>query len=228
MVRRISALSIGLLLVASTAGAQGTTVDVTAADGTKLKATYYSPGKPGPGMILLHQCDMTRKAWSTLAPALTERGIHVLALDYRGYGENGALPTEYPKLPGDVDAALATLMSQSGVDRTRIAAGGASCGVDHAVQLARRSGQIKALMLLSGPTSDAGMAYIQSSGIPVFLAYSADEGGPLPGTKRGVAASKNAATTIREFERAGHGVPMFGAQPALLPEIADWVARVLR
>jgi hypothetical protein len=46
--------------------------------------------------------------------------------------------------------------------------------------------------------------------------------------KSGVAASKNASTTIREFEHAGHGVPMFSAQPALLPELADWLARVLR
>lgn len=43
-----------------------------------------------------------------------------------------------------------------------------------------------------------------------------------------MAASKNEATTIREFDRAGHGVPMFSAQPTLLPELADWLARVLR
>ena len=167
----MSLLSIGLLLVAGTVAAQTTDLDITAADGTKLKGTYYSPGKPGPGVILLHQCDMNRKAWSSLAAALTERGVHVLAADYRGYGDNRALPVEYPKLPADIDAALATLASQPGVDKGRLAAGGASCGVDHAVQLARRSGQIKALVLLSGPTSDAGLEYIQRSGIPVFLAF---------------------------------------------------------
>jgi dienelactone hydrolase len=228
MAHRICLVSLGLLLVAGAAAAQSRDLDVTAADGTKLKAAYYSPGKPGPGAILLHQCDMNSKAWSSLAAALMERGIHVLALDYRGYGDNHAVPAEYPKLPGDVDAALAALRSQPGVDKDRIAAGGASCGVDHAVQLARRDGQIKALALLSGPTTDAGLAYIQSSNIPVFFAFSANEGGPLPKMKIGVAASKNQSTTIREFDRAGHGVPMFGAQPALLPELADWLARVLR
>ena len=72
------------------------------------------------------------------------------------------------------------------------------------------------------------MAYIKDSNIPVFLAYSADEGGPLPAMKGGVEASKNPSTVVRVFNHAGHGVPMFTSQPSLLPELADWVARVLR
>jgi dienelactone hydrolase len=228
MRRGVYSLLGGLFLVAGTAGAQTRDLDVTASDGAKLKATYSSPGRPGPGVILLHQCDMNRRAWTSLSAALVERGIHVLAPDARGQGENGALPADYAKHPADVDAALVTLVSQPGVDKDRVAAGGASCGVDRAVQLARRSGQIKALVLLSGPASDAGMEYIQRSRIPVFFAFSTNEGGPLPKMKTDVAASKHASTTIREFEHAGHGVPMFSAQPALLPELADWLSRVLR
>lgn len=229
MVRRIFFLLMAFRAVASSVSAPTTStdIDVIAADGTHLRATYYSPEKLGPGVLLLHQCNMNRKAWTNLATALAGRGLHVFAMDYRGYGDNRTIPLEYAKLPGDIDAALATLLSQPGVDTSRIAAGGASCGVDHAVQLARRSGQIKALVLLSGPTSDAGLSYIQSSNVPVFLAYSMDEGGPLPKLKEGVSASKNKATTIREFEGAGHGVPMFSAQPTLLPELADWLAHVL-
>jgi len=224
---RISSLLTGLLLIAATAGAQSRTVDVPLQDGTQLRVTYYSPGKPGPAVILFHQCDMNRLAWSSLAAALNGRGIHVLTYDYRGVGDNRALPAEYAKHPGDADAALAFLLSQSGVDRDRIAAGGASCGVDRAVQVARRSGRITALVLLSGPTSDAGLEYIQNANVPVFFSFSADEGGPLPKMKSGVAASKNPATTIREFAHAGHGVPMFTAQPTLLPELADWLAKAL-
>jgi len=32
-------------------------VDLTAPDGTKLKATYFGAAKPGPGVLLLHQCN---------------------------------------------------------------------------------------------------------------------------------------------------------------------------
>ena len=46
--------------------------------------------------------------------------------------------------------------------------------------------------------------------------------------KSGVAASKNELTTIKEFDRAGHGVPMFSAQPTLLPDLADWLVKALR
>jgi hypothetical protein len=32
-------------------------VDLTEPDGTKLPATYFAAGEPGPGMLLSHQCD---------------------------------------------------------------------------------------------------------------------------------------------------------------------------
>ena len=42
-------------------------VDIKSPDGVNLKATYYSPGRPGPAMLLLHQCNMDRHAWDGLA-----------------------------------------------------------------------------------------------------------------------------------------------------------------
>lgn len=211
------------------ARAQSTDVDVIAADGAKLKGTYSSPGTRGPGIALFHQCDMNRHAWTTMAAALRERGIHALAIDYRGTGDNRAVPNEYSKRAADADAVLAALVSMPGVDRTRLAAGGASCGVDQAVQLARRNdGQVKALVLLSGAASAAGMTYIHDANLPVFFAFSANEGGPLPGMKADLAGSKHPASRVREFAAAGHGVPMFTSEPALLPEVADWLAAVLR
>ena len=233
------ALLTALLLAASaTAQKKDLDMDITAPDGAKLKATYYSPGKPGPGMLLLHQCNMDRKSWVSLAGALAERGVHVLAIDYRGYGESAervdrndreAMQQIRTKWPADIDAAFAALLAQPGVDKTRVAAGGASCGVNNSVQLARRSGQIKALMLLSGNTNPEGMAFLQqNSNIPVFGAASAEDGNAVPNMKNIVGTSKSAATTIRELNNAGHGVPMFTADPTLLPAIADWLAKVLR
>src|SRR5262245_9286249 len=63
-------------------------IDVSTPDGAKLRATYYSPGKPEPTMLLLHQCNMDRKSWSALGTALSESGVHALAIDYRGYGDS--------------------------------------------------------------------------------------------------------------------------------------------
>src|ERR1700732_1685837 len=64
-------------------------VDLTTADGVKLKASYFAAAKPGPGVLLLHQCNRQRKIWDGLAQQLAAAGINVLTVDYRGYGERG-------------------------------------------------------------------------------------------------------------------------------------------
>jgi dienelactone hydrolase len=228
MIRFIgAALVVAPLLLPSAAG-QGKDVDVVASDGAKLRGTYTSPGRPGPGIVLFHQCNMQRGAWTSTAAALAERGVHTLAIDYRGVGDNRSVPNDYGKRQSDADAVLASLAATPGVDPDRIAAGGASCGVDLAVELARRSGRIKALVLLSGATSDAGISYIRRAQLPVFFAFSADEGGPLPGMEAELTTSANRATTIRRLMNAGHGVPMFERDATLLPALADWVAKILR
>src|SRR6202043_2157097 len=92
-------------------------VDLTGTDGTKLKATYFAAGKPGPGVLLLHQCNRQRKVWDGLAPQLAPAGTNVLTVDYRGFGESGGdsfdkLPPEQiaqiqvEKWPGDIDTAF--------------------------------------------------------------------------------------------------------------------------
>lgn len=233
----LRAIVVGFLFIVGVASAQkkDLDLDVTAPDGAKLKATYYSPGRPGPGMILLHQCNMDRKSWVSLAGALAARGIHVLTLDYRGYGESAERTDDRSQMqqlrakwPADIDAALVMLLAQPGVDKDRLAAGGASCGVNNSVQLARRSGQIKALVLLSGNTNPEGQAYLQQNpNMPIFGAASAEDGNAVPAMKAIVGHSRNPATTIRELNNAGHGVPMFTADPTLLPAIVEWLGKAL-
>ena len=64
------------------------TIDLTSPDGIALKASYL-PGRPGPGILLLHACNRDRSSWNDLATEAAARGFHVLALDYRGYGQSG-------------------------------------------------------------------------------------------------------------------------------------------
>jgi alpha-beta hydrolase superfamily lysophospholipase len=61
-------------------------VDIKATDGTVLKASYFAAAKPGPGVLLLHQINRTRKAWDDVAAQLAAAGINTLTLDMRGYG----------------------------------------------------------------------------------------------------------------------------------------------
>src|SRR5215471_11903332 len=108
-------------------------VDLKAADGTPLKATYFAAAKPGPGVLLLHQINRDRKSWEPVAAQLAAAGINTLTLDMRGFGESGTPSTKLSDAerrnarrgwPQDVDAALQNLSSQPGVDHNLIGVGG--------------------------------------------------------------------------------------------------------
>jgi hypothetical protein len=114
------------------------------------------------------------------------------------------------------------------VNRERVAVGGASCGVNNAVQLARRAGDIKALVLLSGPTADDGLKYLREHpSVAIFAAASSEEDFAVKSLQGVVATSTNPATTMRVLNGAGHGAMMFAAEPALLTVISDWLVRTL-
>lgn len=77
-------------------------VDIVAPDGVLLRASYFSPGKAGPAVLLFHQCSMDRHAWDGLAIDLVTAGFHVLTYDQRGFGASRS-PGRYEpeKLDGD-------------------------------------------------------------------------------------------------------------------------------
>ena len=231
-----------LTLVASVAPLQAqpqrTLVELKAPDGIMLKATYYSPGTPGPGLVLLHQCNRDRAAWHQFATDAAARGYHVITMDYRGYGESEGErfqdfqqqgPVVESKWPGDVDAAFAWLMAQRGVDRDRIGAAGASCGVNQSVLLARRHPEVKTLMLLSGNTTPAGREHLRASPwMPVLAVASADDGPALPAMRWTLGWSANPKNRLVEYEAAGHGTDMFAVEPGLRPLMLDWLDANLR
>lgn len=163
-------------------------VDLRAADGTTLRATYFSAGKPGPGVLLVHQVNRDRKSWNSVAVQLAAAGIHSLTLDMRGIGQSGG--TRWEKLsndelskhwrgwPEDVEVALQFLSSQPGVDVNTIGLGGAGLmGVDNCVEVARRHpAPIKSLVLMSGETFHEGLQFLhQSSQLPELFVFSDED-----------------------------------------------------
>ena len=177
-----------MLIFSSVAFAQNTSVprivDLKAPDGTPLKATYFAAGKPGPGVLLLHQVNRDRKSWDGLAEELSRAGINTLTLDMRGMGESGGTrwekmsKAESERLPDDVDAALGFLMSQPGVDRHVIGLGGAGwLGVLYSVKAAsRHPEEVKSLVLISGETLPDGLHYLhQASQLPELFVFSDED-----------------------------------------------------
>ena len=162
-------------------------VDIVATDGVVLKGTLFAARTDGPAVLLLHQCDAQRGVWDPLGTRLAAAGITALSVDYRGYGESGGTPHDHlsgdalTKMmatiwPSDIDAALAFLSRQPKVNREQLGAGGGSCGVNNAVQLARRHDSVKALALLADQTDRDGRLFLEGMAAPpVFAAAAADD-----------------------------------------------------
>lgn len=233
--------SLAVLILASPAFSAERAVDLTAGDGTRLKATFFAADKPGPGVLLLHQCNRQRKVWDGLAQQLAAAGINVLTLDNRGYGESGGdrfdkLPPQEAgriqneKWPGDIDVAFAYLQSQSGVKRDTIGVGGASCGVQNSVQAARRHPEVKSLVLLSGNTNMDGRNFLRNSPtLPVFFAVADDDEFPPSVQTIEWLYSLDASPGKKfvHYAKGGHGSDMFSVNPELPGLIVQWYVTTL-
>lgn len=229
--------SIAAVLAVATfasAASQRSDIDIEGADGVMLKATYTSPGRPGPAMLLIHQCNMDRSAWDGLTEKLVGAGIHVLSMDLRGFGDSPGEPFSretfgdlMAKSPGDLDAAHAFLVAQDGVDGSRVGVGGASCGAMLTADMAGRHAGITTLMVLSGPPSEGAMAHIANTpGLAVFgAATESDTVTPGVGAtiQKAVDGSKNPHSIAKIYAGTEHGLPMFAKNPELEPLIIEWL-----
>ncbi len=222
---------------AEPAAAGSTVVKIAAPDGVQLAATYTSPGKPGPGVMLLHMCNSDRSAWTGLADQLAARGIHSLAVDYRGYGDSGGDRGEGPEgrrtraelWPGDIDAAFEFLRSRPGVNQARIGAGGGSCGVDQSIDLARRHpGKVTSLVLLAGSVGDEGTTFLaENPWLPIFGSASLDDGQAVSSMRWLLGFSSHPDNRFVEYAHGGHGTEMFAVHDDLEPTIVEWFEKHL-
>lgn len=150
-------------------------VELRTPDGTVLKATYFAAAKPGPGVILYHQSNRTRDSWKDVAAQLAAAGIHTLTVDSRGHGESGGTKSV---VEPDTDTAFQFLVSQPGVTRNLVGAGGAGWrGVHNSVETARRHpSEVRSLVLLSGETLLPQVRFLrQATQLPGLLVVADDD-----------------------------------------------------
>lgn len=160
--RRLSSVLVLILVCAVfffVIGARAEKKEVTfrSADGFALKGTFYSAEKPGPGLLLLHQCDGNRRIYDHLATMLNTARYNVLTFDFRGFGESQ--DGEYTdsaaqrqkvmdRMPGDIEAALSFLTSQSSVNHRAVGIVASNCAVNQAVHAGHHHPEIRTLVLL--------------------------------------------------------------------------------
>ena len=226
--KRACFVTIILLVFATTMLAEKKDVTITAADGFALKGTLYSAGKIGPGILLLHQCNADRQIYDTLGTMLSAAGYNALTLDFRGFG--GSKNAQYPdlasardKMPADVDAAFQFLTTQGLVNKTVLGVIGGSCGVNQAIQAARRHPEVKTLVLLSGGTDGDGEMFIKNAAkMPIFGAASEEDTNAAASIKKIVGLSTNRDSQITMLKGAGHAASMFEKEPDLQADIVIW------
>src|SRR5438034_1091595 len=220
-------------------------IDLKAPDGTILNASYFAAAKPGPGVLLFHQSNRTRKSWEDIARQLVAAGINVLTVDTDP-------KTRKQWWPGGLDAAFQYLISQPEVKRDVIGTGGAGViGVENSVETARRhSDQVKSLVLLSGETSRDGMQFLrQASQLPeLFVVADDDEYPPIvegmellyitassPSRKFVHYSASHEAPWLwyEPFDigkvpaKGGHGTDLFKPHPELPGILVDWFVTTL-
>jgi dienelactone hydrolase len=234
LMKTLLAAAFGVLLSASPASAEQKPVSFAAADGFTLKGTFYTTGRGSPGILLLHQCgaDANRGLYADLAGMLSTAGYNVLAFDWRGFGESKAGEyTDYAtqrekiraKMAEDAEAAYQFLGSQATVNTRAFGIVGGSCGVNQAIQLARRHSEVRTIVLLSGGTDAEGEAFVKGAPkLPIFGAASEEDANAAAAIKKTVALSTHPDSKVQMLKDAGHAASMFAKEPELMADIVMW------
>jgi dienelactone hydrolase len=235
-VRRLT-LFTALLVLAGVSLPAATTHDVsfTTDDGVAIAATLYLPGRPGPGIILVHALSRTREDWTAVASRLADGGFVVLAIDLRGHGASGQLPAgtdlgELTKMTADVKAARVFLASRREAVPGRVGLAGASIGANLAVLQAASDPTVRSLGLLSPGIDYRGLrpeaAMKKYGGRPALLVAS-QEDSYATNSARQLAGVGQGIRDLRILNGAGHGTTMLTRQPDLAASLVDWFRRTL-
>lgn len=71
-------------------------VKVMGKDGFMLNAQYFAGKTNAAGVLLLHGCDHSLASYEKLLPLIAAKGLHALAVDFRGFG--GSVSQEFNHL----------------------------------------------------------------------------------------------------------------------------------
>ena len=177
-----------------------------------------------------------RSSYNSISGKFLSKGINVLAIDMRGFGESTKKSTgegvEPNRLAGaDIEAAVHFLEKQKSVDTKRIGILGASYGASNAIIYASKNPEIRAVVLLSPginyfnvlPTEDAVKVF---SGRSLFCIASNED-------LRSVEAVKKYQSNIQKnidikfMDNLGHGTNMFKANADLENEVVAFFEKKL-
>jgi fermentation-respiration switch protein FrsA (DUF1100 family) len=125
----------GVDLRPSQLGIEGEEIVLETEDGVRIHAFYLPAAGAGRGLLFLHGNAGNASHRLPNAAELVRLGVHVLLLDYRGYGASEGSPSEAGAY-ADARAGLSHLVRERGIPEQRIVVFGRSLGGAVAVDLA--------------------------------------------------------------------------------------------
>lgn len=200
--------------------------------GAKIAGTFYpSPKANSPAILMLHQWMKDRTTFDDLAKRMQAKGIGVLAIDGRGFGESvktadgTAIAPEKTSeavegMKSDVKAAFEYLARQDNVDKNQMGIIGASYGSSLAVMFAADEPKVKAIALLSPglnyfgnlPTDPAVRKY---GNRPILLVAAEDDKESAGAVTKLKEAGNSTAHEVKVYKQGGHGTDIFAAKAGL-------------
>jgi dienelactone hydrolase len=219
-------LVVTMLLLPVGAFAQRQDVEIPARDGTMLQATYYSPSRPGPGVVLFRNCDQQRGGVDAFATKLMARGVHVLSYEYRQGVMHGKTHTE--TRIEDMRAVHDWFTARRAVDRTRLAGAGGSCGVQLALDFAvSYAPNVRAVLIMSGPGTDAHRDFLARADWLAVLAVAGTDDNSEQYIRPLGEATRHAHSRLMMLDKGAHGTLMLTADNRLEPLALDWLVQRL-
>jgi dienelactone hydrolase len=215
-----------------------TEVCVSTEDGWEIHGTRRVPSRsdPVPGVVLLHTGRSDRAVYSRLERLLTDAGLAVLNIDWRGRGQSTNLGS-YFELDNDTKiaawrdaaAALDHLASDQRVDPTRLAALGCVHGAEYAVRAAWRDRRVRALVVLTGyrPLEPEEEALLVSGDVSVMYVTATGQTITTEAMRGLHRRAPRGTTVMVEYPGSAIGYQLFEQDPALEPRIVAWLHEAL-
>ena len=237
----IKILSAALLTL--TASSQASDLTLTTDKGFALKASYYQGNQSSDrAVLLLHQCNYNRTMYNDIVQQLSDKGIHALSLDFRGFGESAndefsaeklqALPREERRIawqkmskhwPSDVQLAYDHLKSKMS-DKGIVGVVGASCGGSQAITLAEKNSVNLISFFSSGQRDENITRYTKMlADKPTLIIASEKDRGTYESAQKLFTASTNMNSKFIAYKGAEHGYPLLDSDTMLASYMVSWL-----
>jgi dienelactone hydrolase len=234
---------ISAALLTLTASSQANDLTLTTDKGFELKASYYQSNTTSDrAVLLLHQCNYNRTMYNDIGQQLSDKGIHALSLDFRGFGESAndefsvekvqALPREerraaWQKLskywPSDVQLAYDHLKSKMS-DKGIVGVVGASCGGSQAITLAEKNSVNVMGFFSSGQREENIARYTKTlANKPTLIIASEKDTGTYESAQKLFIASTNMSSKFIAYKGTAHGYPLLDSDTQLASYMVSWL-----